>query len=335
MAPHTEPTLVSSELNKLRKNELIDIILDLNFPESFNNEFASQIVLKLRDVSAKKVLEEVFEDSAQSITSQETSRRKDSNEKQEANTKAKSVSSQIQQKIVKTSSEGSNDTSTAGACEGKNENKHRITQNKTAKDDDGFETVQRQRKISKKTVIGSAENSMIAAIEGRSSFFISRLSPEVSDEQVKSHLVAQHIHALEVEKLPIKSETIAAFKVVVSRSDTAKVILVASLMALANAGHLLGHHGWGGLGGLGGGFGGGLGGGVGGGLGGGVGEGVGGGVGHGHVVDIYEQAEVRVGDDTHSELAWGEHDRHAEVHRVIHHPVPVVISHHHGHGWGK
>ncbi|CAH1982760.1 unnamed protein product [Acanthoscelides obtectus] len=112
-------------------------------------------------------------------------------------------------------------------------------------------------------------------------------------------------------------------------------------MALANAGHLLGYHGFGGLGGLGGG------------LGGGVGEGAGGGVGygHGHVVDFYapphyeykyavhsphthdvkEQHEVRVGDDTHSELAWGEHDRHAEVHRVIHHPVPVVISHHHGH----
>ncbi|VEN52993.1 unnamed protein product [Callosobruchus maculatus] len=131
-----------------------------------------------------------------------------------------------------------------------------------------------------------------------------------------------------------------------------QVLLVASLMALANAGHLLGYHGWGGLGGLGGGFGEGLGGGVGGGVGGGDG---GIGYGHGHVVDFYapphyeyryavhdphthdvkEQAEVRVGDDTHSELAWGEHDRHAEVHRVIHHPVPVVIAHHHGHGWRK
>ncbi|CAH1982758.1 unnamed protein product [Acanthoscelides obtectus] len=137
----------------------------------------------------------------------------------------------------------------------------------------------------------------------------------------------------------------------------AQVVFVASLMAFANAGHLLGHHSWG-LG-FGGGFGGGLGGlgGVGG-IGGGVGDnggGVGDGVGHGHVVDYYapphyeyryavhdphthdvkEQAEVRVGDETHSSLAWGEHDRHAEVHRLIHHSVPVVIAHHHGHGWGK
>ncbi|CAH1982761.1 unnamed protein product [Acanthoscelides obtectus] len=119
----------------------------------------------------------------------------------------------------------------------------------------------------------------------------------------------------------------------------AQVVFIGSLMAVANAGLL--HHG--------------IGGGVGGGLGGGVGGGVGGGYGHGHVVDLYapphyeykyavhdphthdvkEQAESRVGDKTKSELAWGEHDRHAEVHRLIHNTGTLVLHGHHGHGYGK
>ncbi|CAH2009920.1 unnamed protein product [Acanthoscelides obtectus] len=72
--------------------------------------------------------------------------------------------------------------STISVNQRKNDNKHWENQNNAIHDQDDFQTVQRKtRKENKQTVIGSAEISDIAAVEGRTSIHISTVNRNVLD----------------------------------------------------------------------------------------------------------------------------------------------------------
>lgn len=73
------------------------------------------------------------------------------------------------------------------------------------------------------TILGSNINNLeIKAVESRRHIFISRLSPETTEDQIKKHLLNNNIPTLQVEKLATRSNDIAAFKVQVPFSEMKK-----------------------------------------------------------------------------------------------------------------
>lgn len=81
-------------------------------------------------------------------------------------------------------------------------------------------TVSYNKRGRNRTTLGANTGELtIAAVESRRSIFVSRLSPDTTPEMLKQHLEASEVKPLSIEKLVIKSEEIAAFKVVVQQSD--------------------------------------------------------------------------------------------------------------------
>lgn len=78
----------------------------------------------------------------------------------------------------------------------------------------------KKRKHNNNTTLGNlTDNCEISAIESRRSLFVSRLKPTTTGEQLAKHLTNYKIKYTNIEKLNIKSEEIAAFKITVPVSE--------------------------------------------------------------------------------------------------------------------
>lgn len=81
-----------------------------------------------------------------------------------------------------------------------------------------------KNKTDNKTVVGTAtDKCVIKGVESRRAIFISRLSPSTSTDQVNTHLEQFNIKSCTIQKLNIKSEEVAAFKILINASEISKI----------------------------------------------------------------------------------------------------------------
>lgn len=96
-----------------------------------------------------------------------------------------------------------------------------ITEDSDAKasiGDDGYKLVKYNRM--KKTVIGrKTEDATLKAVDPRSWIFLSRLDPSTTEADVKGYVEGNGISVYECVKLDIRSNNIAAFKILVNRGQ--------------------------------------------------------------------------------------------------------------------
>lgn len=87
-------------------------------------------------------------------------------------------------------------------------------------DEDGFSKVTYRNRRNKTTLGSSRDQCQITAVESRREIFVSRLHPNTTLDQIKAHLQDKNIKSLAVDKLPIKSDQVAAFKITVSHMES-------------------------------------------------------------------------------------------------------------------
>lgn len=96
---------------------------------------------------------------------------------------------------------------------------HIVNINNDLSDENNLKKTFNTNRNQKKTIRGTCiEKSDITAVESRKYVFISRLHPNTTCEQLKSHMKRQNLIYQDAEKLTIKSENISAFKVAVKLS---------------------------------------------------------------------------------------------------------------------
>lgn len=88
-----------------------------------------------------------------------------------------------------------------------------------------FTTVRHGRKKTMKSMIGkSVETTNIQAVEPRSWYFISRLHPGTTTDDINTFLNQKAIKTSSCSKLPIASQEIAAFRIAVNNQDIGKIM---------------------------------------------------------------------------------------------------------------
>lgn len=97
--------------------------------------------------------------------------------------------------------------------------------NVDVKMDDGYVSKNKSENKSK-TIIGKNTDgtAIISAVEGRKHFFISRLKPTTTVEDLTTYLNSKNLTNANCTKLSIRSDTIAAFKVSVAASEANKIL---------------------------------------------------------------------------------------------------------------